>query len=137
MPAAAGRCGVSAPSALRLHNGFKRKAMGVSAVRRVSEVVPANPEPLEVKAAELARRYRDCDAADVLNAAIHNEFQGAIALVSSFGAESAALLHLAAEVEPALPVIFLDTEKHFAQYRKTLCPNTQLSDQTSAPTWPS
>ena len=31
------------------------------------------------------------------------------ALVSSFGAESVVLLHMAAQVDQALPVIFLDT----------------------------
>ncbi len=48
-------------------------------------------------------------------------FADRIALVSSFGAESAALLRLVADVAPDLPVIFLDTGKHFAQtltYRK-------------------
>jgi phosphoadenosine phosphosulfate reductase len=35
------------------------------------------------------------------------------ALVSSFGAESVVLLHMAAQVDQALPVIFLDTGRHF------------------------
>ncbi|MEQ8935518.1 MAG: phosphoadenylyl-sulfate reductase, partial [Amphiplicatus sp.] len=55
--------------------------------------------------------------------AVLHEFPGRIALVSSFGAESAALLHLVAEAAPDTPVIFLDTGKHFAQtlsYRKKL-----------------
>ena len=37
------------------------------------------------------------------------------ALVSAFGAESVVLLHMAAEVDPGLPVIFLDTGKHFPE----------------------
>lgn len=36
-----------------------------------------------------------------------------IALVSSFGAESAVLLHLVSQVKPCIPVIFLDTGRHF------------------------
>ena len=51
------------------------------------------------------------------------EFRGRIALVSSFGAESAALLHLVASVDPSTPVLFIDTEKHFVQtgaYREDL-----------------
>ncbi|MEO1014706.1 MAG: phosphoadenylyl-sulfate reductase [Pseudomonadota bacterium] len=55
--------------------------------------------------------------------AVHDAFPGRIALVSSFGAESAALLRLVADVEPNLPVIFLETGKHFAQtisYRKKI-----------------
>jgi phosphoadenosine phosphosulfate reductase len=38
---------------------------------------------------------------------------GRIAVVSSFGAESAVLLALAAEIDPAVPVLFLDTGQHF------------------------
>ena len=59
------------------------------------------------------------------------EFLGAIAMVSSFGAESAVLLHMAARVEPRLPVIFIDTDKHFAQtmdYVEDLSARLKLSD---------
>ena len=38
-----------------------------------------------------------------------------LALVSSFGAESAVLLHLAAQVKPDIPVLFLDTGMLFGQ----------------------
>lgn len=34
---------------------------------------------------------------------------GKVALVSSFGAESAVLLHMVAQIDPATPVIFIDT----------------------------
>lgn len=44
---------------------------------------------------------------------ILRDFQGRAAVVSSFGAESAVLLHMVAQVDPATPVIFLDTGKHF------------------------
>lgn len=40
---------------------------------------------------------------------------GKAAVVSSFGAESAVLLALAAEVDPAVPVVFLETGKHFPE----------------------
>lgn len=40
---------------------------------------------------------------------------GKVALLSSFGAESAVLLHMVSEIEPALPVLFLDTEKLFPE----------------------
>lgn len=45
---------------------------------------------------------------------------GEIAIVSSFGAESVVLLHYINEIRPGIPVLFLDTEKHFyetLQYR--------------------
>lgn len=57
------------------------------------------------------------------------------ALVSSFGAESVVLLHLAAEVDPALPVIFLDTGRHFPEtlaYRDELVDRLGLQDVRSA-----
>ena len=50
-----------------------------------------------------------------LIAALAEEFRGRIALVSSFGADSAVLLHLVAEADPALPVLFLDTGKLFTE----------------------
>jgi len=46
-----------------------------------------------------------------------------LALVSSFGTESAALLKVMADVDPAIPVIFLDTGWLFEEtlaYRDTL-----------------
>jgi phosphoadenosine phosphosulfate reductase len=44
---------------------------------------------------------------------ILRDFAGRTAVVSSFGAESAVLLHMVSEVDKATPVIFLDTGKHF------------------------
>jgi phosphoadenosine phosphosulfate reductase len=44
---------------------------------------------------------------------ILRDFAGRAAVVSSFGAESAVLLHMVAEADRATPVIFLDTGKHF------------------------
>ena len=51
---------------------------------------------------------------------------GQIAMVSSFGAEAAVLLHLVARVAPTTPVFFLDTELLFAE---TLAYQSALSDQ--------
>jgi len=50
-----------------------------------------------------------------LIAAMCKEFRGRIALVSSFGADSAVLLHLVAQADPAAPVLFLDTGKLFTE----------------------
>ncbi|NKB45929.1 MAG: phosphoadenosine phosphosulfate reductase family protein, partial [Alphaproteobacteria bacterium] len=41
-------------------------------------------------------------------------YRDRLALVSSFGAESAVLLHMAVQVSKDIPVIFLDTGKLFA-----------------------
>lgn len=61
-----------------------------------------------------------------LLAPILRDFKGRAAVVSSFGAESAVLLHMVAEVDPATPVIFLDTGKHFWE---TLGYRAKLIDQ--------
>ncbi len=70
----------------------------------------------------------------VLEDAIANRFQGRIALVSSFGIESAILLHMIAEIDKATPVIFLDTGKLFPEtlaYRDELIARLGLSDVRS------
>jgi phosphoadenosine phosphosulfate reductase len=62
-------------------------------------------------------------------------FPGRIAAVSSFGTESAVLLHLLAEVDKAVPVIFIDTGKLFAEtlrYRDALVMRLGLSDVRTA-----
>ncbi len=61
----------------------------------------------------LNARYRHHSATDVLRGAIRDA--GAIALVSSFGAESIVLLHMVAVTDRALPVIFVDTEMLFTE----------------------
>lgn len=67
---------------------------------------------------------RHHSATDVLRAAI--EQVPNLALVSSFGAESVALLHLASMVKRDLPVVFIDTEMLFAE---TLTYQHELSER--------
>jgi phosphoadenosine phosphosulfate reductase len=68
---------------------------------------------------------------------VTKDFKGRAALLSSFGAESAVLLHMTSEVAPDLPVIFLDSEKLFPetiQYRDQLTRELGLRNvQTIAP----
>ena len=59
--------------------------------------------------------YGHLDALPLLQAMILDEFKGKIGLVSSFGAGSALLLSMVAEANPATPVMFLETEKHFPE----------------------
>ncbi|MFQ8430783.1 phosphoadenylyl-sulfate reductase [Amaricoccus sp. W119] len=52
-----------------------------------------------------------------------DEFPGQVALVSSFGAEAAVLLHMAAQVDRDMPVLLVDTLMLFQEtldYQKTL-----------------
>jgi phosphoadenosine phosphosulfate reductase len=88
-------------------------------------------EPVAAQAARLAAQFAAAPALDILRHAIEEEFPGRVALVSSFGAESAVLLHLAAAVDAGVPVIFLDTGKHFAQtqsYKKKLIHDLGLTN---------
>jgi phosphoadenosine phosphosulfate reductase len=67
----------------------------------------------------------------LLEDAIHGFFHNDIALVSSFGAEAAVLLHLVAQIDRSVPVIFLDTGKLFGEtlrYRDALIARLRLSD---------
>lgn len=57
--------------------------------------------------------------------------RGRTAVVSSFGAESAVLLALVAEIDPTVPVIFLETGRHFPEtlaYRARLAETLGLTD---------
>ena len=90
------------------------------------------PQPLDIEreggpAAALAPLLEHVHGAlpaqEIIAVAVTDLFAGRIALVSSFGAESAVLLHLLASVDPAVPVLFADTGRHFPEtlaYRDTL-----------------
>jgi phosphoadenosine phosphosulfate reductase len=80
---------------------------------------------------ELTERYVELDGEALLRPFIEREFPGRIALVSSFGAEAAVLLHAVAEIDRGLPVIFLDTGKLFGEtlrYRDQLARRLKLTD---------
>jgi len=64
---------------------------------------------------ELRQAARERDARGVLELALKEQFPGRTAVISSFGAESAVLLHMVAAIDPATPVIFLNTGKLFGE----------------------
>jgi len=70
---------------------------------------------LDARVAALRKAYTDLDGEELLRAMIESEFVDRIALVSSFGAESAVLLHMVSRIKPDLPIIFLDTRKLFGE----------------------
>lgn len=91
-------------------------------------------EPVEARVDRLRAALGHLDDIDLLRALVHGKFAGRIALVSSFGAESAVLLDLVARVDPATPVIFLDTLKLFPEtlaFRDTLTARLGLTDVRS------
>jgi len=85
----------------------------------------------EMDVAALDARLNDASPAEVIRAAVEIVGREKLALVSSFGTESAALLKFAADVDPAIPVVFLDTGWLFEEtlaYRNTLIEHLGLID---------
>jgi phosphoadenosine phosphosulfate reductase len=83
---------------------------------------------------ELDRALRNATPAAVIAAALQTVGRERLALVSSFGTESAALLKVMADVDPAIPVIFLDTGQLFEEtlaYRDALIERLGLRDVRS------
>lgn len=82
----------------------------------------------------LDRALRKASPAEVIAAALQTVGRERLALVSSFGTESAALLKVMADVDPAIPVVFLDTGWLFEEtlaYRDTLIETLGLKDVRS------
>jgi phosphoadenosine phosphosulfate reductase len=101
------------------------------------EVAPAAAARLRAaagtheEAQELNARYGHLGAHALIERAVDELWPGRIALVSSFGAESAVLLGLVAEVSPSVPVLFIDTGRLFPEtldYRSRLTEHLGLAD---------
>jgi len=103
----------------------------------VSEQALAEPTarvPGLPAAAELDQALRHAKPAEVIASALRIVRREHLALVSSFGTESAALLKVMADVDPAIPVIFLDTGWLFEEtlsYRDSLIAMLGLRDVRS------
>jgi phosphoadenosine phosphosulfate reductase len=85
-------------------------------------------------APELDRALRNASPAEVIATALRTVGRDRLAVVSSFGTESAALLKVMADVDPAIPVVFLDTGWLFEEtlaYRDTLIAILGLRDVRS------
>ncbi|WP_375260129.1 phosphoadenylyl-sulfate reductase [Citreimonas sp.] len=76
---------------------------------------PDRAAELRARVEALNARFRHHGATAVLRAVLTERVAGDIAMVSSFGAESVALLHLVAMVDRATPVLFLDTAMLFPE----------------------
>ncbi len=106
-----------------------------------SDPAPAESAPfalgtlaLAARAEWLNRRWAETPSDRILAEAIELAFKGRIAIVSSFGAEAAVLLHLVAQVDKSTPILFLDTGKHFLEtltYRDILIDRFGFTDARS------
>lgn len=87
--------------------------------------------PVAARVADLNARYANHSATSVLERALTDPQVGQVALVSSFGAESVALLHMTAVIDRSVPVLFLDTEMLFPEtldYQREVADRLGLTD---------
>jgi len=106
--------------------------MNALAPQVLSEQIARSPDL--PSAEELDQALRNQSPAAVIAAALQAVGRERLAVVSSFGTESAALLKVMADVDPAIPVIFLDTGWLFEEtlaYRDTLIATLGLRDVRS------
>jgi phosphoadenosine phosphosulfate reductase len=81
------------------------------------------------------------DAADIVTWAV-KQFAGGLVMSTSFGVQSAVMLHLVSRVAPNIPVIFIDTGFHFPetytfadQLTKRLELNLKVYQPRQSPAW--
>ena len=93
--------------------------------------IDTGPRFSESDALRLNQLFRGSDTHEMLTSVLRDRLAGEVAVVSSFGAESAVLLHLVASIDPNVPVLFLETGKHFPEtlaYRDLLVERLGLTD---------
>lgn len=104
-------------------------AADVSVRRR--DTIDVRPRWTAADALRLNQLFRGTETTEMLRVLLGENMLGEVAVVSSFGAESAVLLDLVAAVDRGVPVLFLDTGKHFAEtlaYRDALADRLGLTD---------
>lgn len=82
---------------------------------RVRDRIDVAPRFTTADAIRLNNMFRGVEPVEMLRVLLGENMLGDVAVVSSFGAESAVLLHMIATAAPATPVLFLDTGKHFPE----------------------
>ena len=100
------------------------------AARRI-DVIDTAPPFVALDAEMIEQRFAGMSAQAMLARLLADELAGRVAAVSSFGAESAVLLHMIAEIDRDVPVIFTNTQKMFGEtlaYRDELAERLGLTD---------
>ena len=90
---------------------------------RAVDTINTGPSFTQADADALNARFAGIDVGPMLRQLFAEGMLGRVAVVSTFGTESAVLLHLVAQADPATPVIFVDTLKMFQEtldYREAL-----------------
>jgi phosphoadenosine phosphosulfate reductase len=100
-------------------------------VTRIADRINTAPRYTEADAIRLNNLFRGRDTEEMLTILLKENILGDAAIVSSFGAESAVLLHLIGSIDPNVPVLFLETGKHFPEtlaYRDELISRIGMTD---------
>lgn len=97
---------------------------------RALDRIDVTPRFTQAQVDALNKRFEGVSTANMIKLVLADKLLGKVALVSSFGAESAVLLHLVATAAPETPVLFLETGKHFPEtlaYRDNLAQRLDLN----------
>ncbi len=100
-------------------------------VLEAASIVAEPDDDTAARAEALNVDYGRLSASDVIALAVEELFTGRVAAMSSFGAESVVLLHLLSEIDPNVPVLFVDTGRLFPEtleYRKAVTERLGLRD---------
>jgi phosphoadenosine phosphosulfate reductase len=98
---------------------------------RQLDTIDVAPAFTAADAAAMQIRFAGTPAPEMLRELLTGELAGRIASVSSYGAESAVLLHMVAQIDKDVPVIFTNTQKMFGEtlaYRDELSERLGLTD---------
>jgi phosphoadenosine phosphosulfate reductase len=98
---------------------------------RILDMIDVTPAFTRADAQAMQTRFEGVSAQDMLRELLAGELRGRIAAVSSFGAESAVLLHMVAQVDVDVPVVFTNTQKMFGEtlaYRDELAEKLGFTD---------
>jgi phosphoadenosine phosphosulfate reductase len=98
---------------------------------RKRDVIDVAPAFTQADADALTARFAGVDTQTMLTEVLRERLAGEVAVVSSFGAESAVLLDLVARADRSTPVLIVDTLKLFPEtlaYRDLLAERLGLTD---------
>jgi len=98
---------------------------------RKLDAIDVRPAFTQADVDALNARYTGVPTGEMLRDLLTGELAGRTALVSSFGAESAVLLHLVAQIDRDIPLVFTNTQKMFGEtlaYRDELAERLGFTD---------
>ena len=102
-----------------------------NAALRIPDTIDTAPAFTPQSAAAIDQRWSGVDTPEMLRGLLADPPFEHLALVSSFGSESAVLLHMVAQIDKSVPLIFVNTQKIFGEtlaYRDTLAEQLGFTD---------